>query len=103
LNVTADFSIPEATERHLIWNKLLPAQAERADDVDVELLSRQFKIAGGDIRNAIFSALLLAADEQTQLGMAHLVRGLWRELQKSGRVVDTAQFGTCRELVNARV
>lgn len=101
LNITADFPIPGAEERYLIWSKLLPPPTQRRDDIDINLLSRQFKIAGGDIRNAIFSALLLAADERSELSMSHLVRGLWRELQKSGRVVDTAQFGDWRDLVAA--
>lgn len=102
LNVMADFPVPGAEERRLIWNKLVPPLTQCNGDVDIDLLSRQFKITGGDIRNAIFSALLMAADEQAGLGMPHLVRGLWRELQKSGRVVDTAQFGAWRELVDAR-
>lgn len=93
LSITADFPVPEAAERFLIWNKLLPPKSERDSDLDIDLLSKHFKIAGGDIRNAIFSALLLAAEDQSPLGMAHLVRGLWRELQKSGRIVDMAQFG----------
>jgi SpoVK/Ycf46/Vps4 family AAA+-type ATPase len=96
LNVIAEFPIPEAAERLQIWNKLLPPAVERTDDVDVDLLSRQFRIAGGDIRNSIFSAMLFAADDEAELGMSHLVRGLWRELRKSGRIVDIAQFGSWR-------
>jgi AAA+ superfamily predicted ATPase len=103
LNVTAEFPVPGSMERSQIWNKLLPPAGQRSDDIDIDLLSRQFKITGGDIRNAIFSALLLSADERITLGMAHLVRGLWRELQKSGRVVDTAQFGAWRKLISNRI
>ena len=103
LSITADFPVPEAAERFLIWNKLLPPESERGSDLDIELLSKHFKIAGGDIRNAIFSALLLAAEDQSRLGMTHLVRGLWRELQKSGRIVNTAQFGDLQESLISRV
>lgn len=96
LSVNAEFQIPGAEERQEIWTRLLPSLDQCAEDIDVDLLSRQFNIAGGDIRNAIFSALLLAAEESAALSMKHLARGLWRELQKSGRVVDTSQFGQWR-------
>ncbi len=100
LSITANFPVPEAAERFLIWNKLLPPESQRDNDLDIEMLSKHFKIAGGDIRNAIFSALLLAAEDQSRLGMKHLVRGLWRELQKSGRIVDMSQFGNWQKIIS---
>ena len=102
LQVKADFPVPDARDRRAIWERLLPKEADR-DQVDLELLSGRFEIAGGDIRNAIFTALLLSAEDGSTLGMRHLVRGLWRELQKSGRLVDLAHFGPWRQEIEAGV
>lgn len=100
LQVTAEFPMPRAAERKAIWQRLLPPADECDNDLDLALLSERFDIAGGDIRNAIFTALLLAAEDNScLLGMRHLVLGLWRELQKSGRIVDLVNFGEWREVI----
>jgi SpoVK/Ycf46/Vps4 family AAA+-type ATPase len=92
LQVVAEFPIPSPAERSRIWSRLLPSRAERAADVDVELLSERFAVAGGSIKNAIFTATLLAAEAGSPLGMRHLMLGLSRELKKSGRVADASAF-----------
>ena len=102
LQVTAEFPIPGVVERRTIWEKLLPPM-EPDSDLDLTLLSQRFEVAGGDIRNAIFTALLLAADDSSPLAMRHLVLGLWRELQKSGRVVDLVHFGKYRTAIESAV
>jgi DNA polymerase III delta prime subunit len=103
LQVTAEFPMPVARERRAIWKRLLPDKERNEQNIDLELLSDRFEVAGGDIRNAIFTALLLAAEDDSLLGMRHLVLGLWRELQKTGRVVDLAHFGECRREIEAAV
>ena len=68
-------------------------------DVDLEFLARQFKIAGGNIRNIVLAAAFLAASDGTGVGMAHFIRGVRREYQKLGRMVTDAEFGPYVHLV----
>lgn len=99
LQVRAEFPMPAAAERREIWDRLIPRGDDRDRDVDLALLSERFEVAGGTIRNAVFTALLIAAEENQAVGMRHLVLGLWRELEKLGRVLDLAQFGGWREAI----
>jgi len=101
IHVVAEFPIPGPAERLRIWDQHIPSR--RTDDVDLEFLAQRFAIAGGDIRNAVLTGVLLAADEGVVVGMAHLVRGLWRELRKAGHAMEVAKFGEWgRVLENVR-
>jgi hypothetical protein len=92
IDVVADFPMPGAAERVQIWERHL-VREHLAADVDLGLLATRFAIAGGDIRNAVIAALLLAADDGGAVAMRHLVIGLWRELNKAGRLVSPGEFG----------
>ena len=84
-----EFPRPALEERRAIWARLLELLApERAPDVDLDFLADRFPLAGGDIHNAIFAALLLAARDDSPMSMCHLVIAGFRELVKSGRLVD---------------
>ena len=63
LDFVVDFPFPEADDRERIWRLVLPSQAPVADDVDLGFLANQFKLSGGNIRNASLAAAFAAADE----------------------------------------
>ncbi|RME79440.1 MAG: ATP-binding protein [Chloroflexi bacterium] len=92
LQFVVDFPFPDETYRLKIWQTLFPPETPRADNLDLPLLARRFKLAGGNIRNVIVSAAYLAAADGRQVTMAHLLHGLRRELQKMGRLVDEADL-----------
>jgi hypothetical protein len=96
LHVIAEFPLPGADERIRIWQRRLPAAPHRSTDIDVELLARRFEMSGAQIRNAVTAAALLASTEGCRVGMSQLVRGVWRELRKSGRIIDAQSFGPWR-------
>ncbi|WP_158298660.1 ATP-binding protein [Sphingomonas psychrotolerans] len=87
IRVRADFPAPGPADRCAIWNRLLPPPGERGD-ILVQPLAEPYELVGGEIRNAVYTAHLLAASEGTELAMRHCVAGLARELGKSGRVAD---------------
>ena len=93
LHFVVDFPMPEEDDRLRIWRTTIPSELPLADDVDLAFLARQLKIAGGNIRNIVLAAAFFAADEQTPVTMAHLVRATRREYQKLGRMVTEAEFG----------
>jgi AAA+ superfamily predicted ATPase len=86
--VIVEFPMPGEAERLRLWQGMFPREAERAPDVDLARLARDFEMSGGEIRNTVLAAAYLAASEGRPVGMGHLKRALRRELQKSGRVVD---------------
>jgi AAA+ superfamily predicted ATPase len=92
IHVSVDFPIPEEGERRRIWALSFPASAP-CETIDLDFLARQFKIAGGNIRNAALTAAFLAADAGEAIGMTHVVHALEREFEKMGRLRTVDDFG----------
>lgn len=88
LQFAVDFPFPEEDDRLRIWQALFPHNAPCENEIDLELMARRFRLAGGNIRNILVSAAYLAAADGGRLGMAHLLHAAKRELQKMGRLVD---------------
>lgn len=87
IRVRADFPAPGPADRCAIWDRMLPPAAARGDIV-VPPLAEPYELVGGEIRNAVYTAHLLAAREGAALAMRHCAAGLARELGKSGRIAD---------------
>ncbi len=87
LQFAIDFPFPDEAYRLRIWEALFPPGVPRANDLDLALLARRFKLAGGNIRNIIISAAYLAAADGGVVTMPHLLHGARRELQKMGRLI----------------
>src|SRR5205085_11400937 len=49
LDFVIDFPFPEAGDRRRIWERVLPAEAPKADDIDLGFLAERFKLSGGAI------------------------------------------------------
>ena len=101
LDFVVDFPFPEAVDRERIWRLLLPQQAPLADDVDLIFLAHQFKLAGGNIRNASLAAAFLAAEEGGVIAMRHLVRGVALEYGKLGRLTLESDFEQFHDVARA--
>ncbi len=90
---TVEFPFPKREDRVRIWQTLFPPEVKQAPDLDFDLLARRFELAGGNIRNIIYSAAFMAAnDEDEMVTMAHLLHGARREMQKMGRLVNQEDF-----------
>ncbi len=87
-----NFPFPEEEERLRIWQRMFPTQTPLAEDVDLPRLAKQFKLAGGSIRNIVLAAAFLAADTKGAIAMTHLLQATKRELQKTGRLINETEF-----------
>jgi hypothetical protein len=101
LDFVVDFPFPEAVDRERIWRLLLPRPAPRAEDVDLAFLAHQFKLAGGNIRNASLAAAFLAAEDGGVIAMRHLVRGVALEYGKLGRLTLESDFEQFHDVARA--
>ena len=93
-----DFIVPGPDEREAIWRRNLPTTAP-VDDLDLVWLARRFEMSGGQIRNAVIHAAFLAASDGSNLTMSAAVRGVARELRKSGRLLKPSDFGMYHAMV----
>jgi AAA+ superfamily predicted ATPase len=100
LSFAVQFPFPEEAERLRIWQGVFPGTMPRSADLDLSFMARQFKIAGGNIKNVALAAAFLAASDGGPLSMAHLVRATKRELQKMGKTHVTSEYGQYAGLVD---
>jgi len=92
---SVSFKRPQRETRQAIWKNIFP-DATPVADLDWEFLA-SFKLTGGDIRTIAQTAAILAATDTEEVTMKHAVRGLQRELEKSGKMVDPQKFDQYRE------
>jgi SpoVK/Ycf46/Vps4 family AAA+-type ATPase len=93
-----DFPFPDEALRERIWRQHVPAGAPVEARIDYAFLARQFKLTGGNIKNAVMAAAFLAASQGKKIGMAEMIRGVRMELQKEGKLVMKADFGKYFEI-----
>jgi len=92
IHVSVDFREPEEAQRLEIWKHSIPESAP-TEDLDLPWLAKQFRVTGGNIRNAATTAAFLAASAEHATTMDDLVRGLDREYEKLGRLRTESDFG----------
>jgi SpoVK/Ycf46/Vps4 family AAA+-type ATPase len=101
MDAVVEFPFPTAEFRLRLWELLLPEEAPRAADVDLDFLAERFELSGGGIRNAAIAGAVLAAQEGTTIGMEQLVRGVAMEYAKLGRLTLAADFDRYHDLVRS--
>jgi len=85
LEFVVEFDEPGLAERVALWSCHLPAQAPLDPGINIDQLASLYPVVGGVIRNAAVAAAFVAASERSAITMAHLVRAIRREYDKSGR------------------
>jgi hypothetical protein len=69
-----------------IWQTHFPKEAPLSEEIDYPYLSKQFQIAGGNIKNIVLNAAFLAAENGNVIGMEHVLHGTKREFEKIGKL-----------------
>jgi SpoVK/Ycf46/Vps4 family AAA+-type ATPase len=85
VHMTVEFPFPDEAARLAIWRNHIPRQTPVAPDLDLRPLARHLQITGGNIRNIVFNAAFLAAEEDGVVGLEHLLLATRREYQKIGK------------------
>lgn len=87
-----NFPFPDRASRRRIWECIWPADVPLAEEVDLEYLAHQFKLAGGNIKNIALAAAYLSIDSVGAIKMTHLLQATQREYQKLGKVLSEAEI-----------
>jgi ATP-dependent 26S proteasome regulatory subunit len=85
MDVVIDFRPPDASERWAIWQMHLPATHTVAAEFVSEVAER-CTLTGGQIRNAVLHASVLALGDGGMVTSAHLEAAVQREYRKAGAV-----------------
>ena len=81
------FPFPDEAMRRRIWAGVWPTDIPRSEDVNLDDLSRQYKLSGGNIRNIALAASFFAADEGRVVTNTALLQAARREFQKLGKAL----------------
>lgn len=93
LRFILQFPAPDRELRRRLWERSLPGDPWRADDLELGTLAERFQLTGGAIHNVgLAAAHLAAATESGKITFEHVLRATQRELQKTGRPSDAAAF-----------
>ncbi len=99
MHFVVEFPSPEEEHRFSIWSNIFPKKAPLDKNVDFRFLAKQFKITGGSIKNIALSAAFLAADNDSNITMRHIIRATKREFQKMGKLYSETDFGKYYHLI----
>jgi len=92
LAFTVHFPFPSEIDRLRIWTSIWPGDTPLVDGLDLGFLSREFKLAGGNIKNIALGAAFFAASDGGVVTMDHLLRATRREFQKMGKTLSEAEL-----------
>ena len=87
------FPFPNEKSRKEIWKGMYPKEVPLSDDVDFDYLARQFELSGGNIKNIAVTSAFLAARNDKELKMKHILTALKYELTKQGKTLLKEDFG----------
>jgi hypothetical protein len=85
LQAIVEFPFPDEEYRRRIWESVFPKEVPLGSDVKFDLLAREVRLAGGNIKNMALAAAFYAAADGGILRTAHLVQAARREHQKLAR------------------
>jgi SpoVK/Ycf46/Vps4 family AAA+-type ATPase len=83
LRFTIEFPTPNATQRELLWSRLIPENLLEKP-ISFASLAQKFKLSGANIRNIALYAAFNAADDESKISTAHIGKALKNELDKIG-------------------
>ena len=95
MDVVVDFRAPEPAERWQIWRLHLPA-IHAVEASALEEVAQRCALTGGQIRNAVLHASLLALDDGQVINAGHLEAAVQREYRKAGAVCPLRPNGSPR-------
>ena len=87
------FDRPDAQTRCALWNSILPKSMEKTPDLNLDFFGETFELSGSSIKSVLYSAMYLAGAEGRPLSNRDIVVALRCELEKTGLMLNPAQFG----------
>jgi len=88
LDAIVEFPAPGPAERRSLWQSHLGGSHQMSDG-ELNQLSAAADLLGGNIRNAVLTASLLARDSADQIGYRHILEALRDEYLKLGKQVPS--------------
>ncbi len=82
-----EFPMPDAEQRALLWQVMIPDRAEVKEGIRFSILGKRYKLSGGNIKNAVLRAAFYAVNEGRPIDHALLNRAAIAESRDMGRLI----------------
>jgi len=92
MHFMVEFPFPNEEQRRRIWRVVFPHEAPLAPEIDFNVLAREIKLAGGNIKNIALAAAFYAVTDGQVIRMQHLIQAGRREFQKLGRTWEEIEW-----------
>lgn len=92
MDVVVEFRAPDIAERWSVWDLHLP-QAHAVDPSALQEIARRCALTGGQIRNAVLHATLLALEDGGVISTPHVEEAVRREYRKAREVCPLRSRG----------
>jgi SpoVK/Ycf46/Vps4 family AAA+-type ATPase len=100
MHFRVEFPFPDEEHRRRIWHVVFPHEAPLAPEIDFNVLAREIKLAGGNIKNIALAAAFYAVTDGRVIRVPHLVQAARREFQKLGRTWEEVKWAAQGEPVS---
>lgn len=90
LRFEIEFALPDEPQRRLLWETMIPKEAEIAEPLSLDRLAQRYVMGGGNIQNAILRAAFLAAEARQPIDDPSLFQAADEEYQALGKLVRSA-------------
>ncbi|MGN0342469.1 MAG: ATP-binding protein [Roseburia sp.] len=87
-----EFPFPDERRRLEIWQKVFPEELPK-EELDYPYLAEEFVLSGSQIKNIAVGAAFLAAGDNSELKMIHILKTIKREMKKTGKNMIASDFG----------
>lgn len=94
------FTLPNEENRKNLWCTMFPKEAPKDEAIDFDFLAKNFPLSGGTIKNIVLKSAFLAASQNKEITMKHILKALQEELTKQGKVVLPSDFGKYRHFIS---
>jgi ATP-dependent 26S proteasome regulatory subunit len=88
LQYVVHFPFPDEVSRLDIWKNIFPEEAPVEENLDYEFFAKEFKLAGGNIKNIALGAAFFAAEHNESISLDHILQASKREYQKIRRPLE---------------
>lgn len=93
LTYVVRFNKPDMDTRLSLWKSVLPANMDKADDIDYEFFAEDFDLSGSSIKSIMYSAMYMAAAQDRPVTNRDIVIAMKYEFEKDGVMNTPARFG----------
>lgn len=92
IQYVVDFQLPDLELRKRLWHQMLPPQAPREENLNLDFFAERFELSGSEIKETLSQAAFLAAAENSKIGREHIKKALTFCMEKYGRILNQADF-----------